>query len=101
MECPSGHPNQPGHKFCSQCGQAMSKPVPAAAISAPEKPAAAPADGPAPGGAPAPGRAPDALQALCAAHNIDPAGTSAELIVKVSAAGLTFNDLMGLQPVPA
>ena len=102
MECPSGHPNQPGHKFCSQCGQAMSKPSPAAAISAPQEPAAPPADPPAPA---RPRRLRDArldeLQALAQAHSIDPAGTRADLIVKLSAAGVTSNDLAGLQPGPA
>lgn len=104
-ECPDGHPNQPGHKFCSQCGQPMSKPVPAAAISAPEKPEKPP-EPPSPPPAPArPRRLRDArldeLQALCAAHSIDPAGTRADLIVKLSAAGVTSNDLAGLQPGPA
>ena len=101
MECPDGHPNQPGHKFCSQCGQAMSQAVPAAAISAPEKAAAATAAGV---DMPGSGRLKDAnkksLQALCRAHNLDDAGTNAELVLRVSNAGLTINDLMRLAGVP-
>ena len=34
MVCPSGHTQPAGSKFCNECGQAMTSPVPAASITA-------------------------------------------------------------------
>jgi hypothetical protein len=97
MECPSGHPNAAGLKFCGECGQPMSAPVPAAAISAAPEATAPPA--PAPAGQKQ-RRIRDArleeLQALAVAHKLDPVGNRSDLIVKLSNAGVTNNDLARL-----
>lgn len=90
LECPSGHLQQPGQRFCGECGQPMSRPVPAAAVAAPEPP-------PAPSAAPvADARVPrmrdgriDALRAFAEASGLDGAGTRADLISRLSNAGLT------------
>lgn len=97
MECPSGHPNAPGLKFCGECGQPMSAPVPAAAIQAPpEEPAEPPAGTPAPQKRRLRDARLEELQALAVARKLDPVGTRSDLINKLSSAGVTNNDLARL-----
>ena len=100
MECGSGHPNPAGLKFCGECGTPMSQPVAAAALPVAEKVPEPPAQS-----APAQRRRLrdarlEELQALAVARSIDPVGTRADLIVKLSSAGVTSNDLTR-QPVAA
>jgi len=94
MECPSGHVNQPGHKFCAECGQPMSGLVAKASLPAAEPAVEPPADA---GGDRRPRRLRDArldeLQALAQARGIDGSGTRPDLIKRLSAAGVTSNDL--------
>jgi len=104
MECPSGHPNAAGLKFCGECGQPMSAPVPAAALPAAQEAPQQSAPPAKPAAPQRPRRLRDArldeLQALAVAHRIDAVGTRADLINKLSAAGVTGNDLARM-PVAA
>lgn len=88
LECPRGHAQPSGLKFCGECGTSMSGPVPAAALNGPDSPAAAPAR---------PVRLRDqnkaTLQALCAARGLDASGSNADLVTRLSSAGVTNNDL--------
>lgn len=97
MECPNGHGQAPGQKFCGECGAAMSRPVAKAAIRGAEPAPAAPVARPA---GPRQ-RLRDAnlrtLQALARSRHLDADGTRPELIARLSAAGVTSNDLAGLQ----
>jgi hypothetical protein len=87
LECPAGHGNPAGQKFCGQCGAPMSGPVPQASLPpAPERPAAA-----------RPGQRPrrlrdarlDELQALARSRGLSVAGTRADLISRLADAGIT------------
>ena len=104
MECPKGHAQPAGQPFCGQCGSPMSQAASAGALESAQKAAEPPAPA---ADMPASGRLKDAnkrsLQALCRAHGLDEAGTNAELIMRVSNAGLTINSLIKLarQPVAA
>ena len=104
MECPKGHAQPAGQPFCGQCGSPMSRAASAGALESAQKAAEPPA---ADADMPSSGRLKDAnkksLQALCRAHGLDEGGTNAELVVRVSNAGLTINDLAKLarQPVAA
>ncbi len=102
MECPSGHVQPSGMKFCGECGSPMHGSPAAAAIASPQKAAEPP---PAGVDMPSSGRIKDAnkksLQALCRAHGLDEAGTNGELLLRVSNAGLTINDLAKLARQPA
>ncbi len=100
MECQQGHPNPAGMKFCGECGSPMSQPVAAAAITAPQEAAEPPAQSPAPQRRRLRDARLEELQALAVARNIDPVGTRADLIVKLSNAGVTNNDLARM-PVAA
>jgi hypothetical protein len=86
MECPQGHGQPAGRKFCAECGSPMHGTAAAVAIGQPAKPAAAPRR-----------RLRDArldeLQALARERLLDPGGTRAELIARLSEAGVTSNDL--------
>jgi hypothetical protein len=90
MECPKGHGQPAGRKFCAECGSPMHGTAAKAAIA----PVQLPVD------MPSSGRLKDAnkksLQALCRAHGLDDSGTNADLVTRVSNAGLTINDLAKL-----
>jgi len=106
MECPSGHAQPPGMKFCGECGAPMSAPVTKAALSAPERHAEPPAAAPSPQHGPAPQRIRDAnsetLRALCRAHGLDEGGKRSDLIIRLSQAGVTNAGLRRfLEPVAA
>lgn len=96
MECPSGHIQPAGMKFCGECGAPMHG-VPAGhALEAAQKAAEPPVPAPASGRQ---ARIRDAnlttLKALAALHGVDaPADCKrADLIVTLSNAGVTNNDL--------
>lgn len=97
LECPSGHGQPAGAKFCAECGQPMSSAVAKASLPAAEKTAAPAADTPADR---KPRRLRDArldeLQALARAWSADESGTRGDLISRLSAAGVTSNDLARL-----
>jgi hypothetical protein len=104
MECPEGHVQPSGMKFCGECGSPMHGSVSAGAISAPRAAPERPAAGV---DMPSSGRLKDAnkksLQALCRAHGLAEDGTNGELVTRLSNAGLTIHDLARLagQPVAA
>ena len=101
MECPSGHVQPSGMKFCGECGSPMHGSPDAAAIASPQKAAGPPV---ADVDMPSSGRIKDAnkksLQALCRAHGLAEDGTNSELVVRLSNAGLTINDLAKLASHP-
>ena len=105
IECPSGHVQPSGMKFCGECGQPMHGSPAAAAIAPAVQKAPEPPSGDV--DVPSSGRIKDtnkkSLQALCRAHGLDEDGTNGELLLRVSNAGLTINDLAKLarQPVAA
>ena len=103
LECPSGHGNPAGQKFCGQCGSPMSGPVPQASLPGPRPPAAHPSSVKA-GGKPRrlqDGRL-DELQALARARGLSDEGTRKILFGRLRAAGATDRDLRELaQPVAA
>ena len=100
MVCPQGHGNPPGNAFCGDCGAAMHGTPALAALPAVQKAAEPPK--------PAPGQKPrrlrdarlDELQALARGAGVDPEGTRADLIARLSAAGVTSAALADLL-VPA
>lgn len=85
MECPQGHGQPAGRKFCAECGSPMRQPMAAGALESPQMAAGEQA-------ARKPQRMRDAplatLQALAKASNIDGAGTRSDLINRLSAAGV-------------
>ena len=94
LECPSGHEQPTGQKFCGECGAAMHGTPQAAAITQKAE---------APNGKPRrlrDARA-DELQALARQHDLSDTGTRGDLISRLSAAGVTNNDLARLTPVAA
>ena len=94
LECPSGHVQPTGQKFCGECGAAMhgTPQVPAITQKAETPPGR-------------PRRLRDAradeIQALARQRDIDHTGTRSDLIARLSAAGVTSNDLARLTPVAA
>jgi hypothetical protein len=90
LECPQGHGQPAGRKFCAECGSPMRGTAAAAALESPQKPEQAPAGG-------KPRRLRDArldeLQALARARTLDAGGNRADLIARLSEAGVTSNDL--------
>jgi hypothetical protein len=106
MECPNGHGQPGGAKFCSQCGSPMSAPVTKAALNGPERRAEPPASVPSPPQGPRPQRLRDArldvLQALARSRGLDEAGTRPDLISRLAGAGITSSDLQRfLEPAAA
>jgi hypothetical protein len=102
VECPQGHAQAPGKKFCGDCGSPMSGPAPKAALSAPERQPAQPAEP----SAFRPKRLRDAplstLQGLAADRGLDASGTRADLIGRLADAGVTNAVLQRfLQPAAA
>jgi hypothetical protein len=93
VECPQGHAQAPGMRFCGTCGSLMSAPVAKAALSAPQPPPAPPAE-PSPF---RPRRLRDAplstLQGLAGTRSLDTSGTRADLIARLAGAGVTNADL--------
>jgi len=98
LECPQGHGQPAGRKFCAECGSPMRGTPAAAALAGRQAAADGPVD------VPASGRLKDAnkrsLQALCRARGLEDGGTNAELITRASNAGLTINDLTKLAGKP-
>ncbi len=94
LECPQGHGQPAGRKFCAECGSPMHGTAAAAAISAPQKAAQPPA---AAGQPKRPPRLRDqpksVLQALARQRGLDEDGTNGELIARLGKAGVTNNDL--------
>ena len=94
VECPQGHAQPAGQKFCGQCGSPMSAPVAKASLPAAEPPQASPAAGQK---AARPPRLRDqnktTLKALCASRGLDGEGSNAELVSRLAGAGVTNNDL--------
>lgn len=96
LECPQGHGQPPGQKFCGECGSPMSGPA-AKALDAPERaPEPAPA-APVPQAGPVPQRLRDArldtLQALARSRGLGEEGTRGDLISRLAATGVTNADL--------
>ena len=94
LECPSGHGNPAGQKFCGQCGASMSGTAPQASLLAPQPPAAHPSPVKA-GGKPRrlqDGRL-DELQALARARGLSDEGTRKILFTRLRAAGVKDRDL--------
>jgi len=91
MECPQGHGQPAGRKFCAECGSPMHGTAAAAAI-APVQKAAKPQSGPK-----RPQRIRDqnkgTLAALCRAHGLPEDGTHSDLVNRLSGKGVTNNDL--------
>jgi hypothetical protein len=87
LECPAGHGNPAGQKFCGQCGDPMSGLVPQASLPAP------PAERPAGSRGQRPRRLREArldeLQALARGQGLSVAGTRADLISRLAGAGVT------------
>lgn len=98
LECPSGHVQPTGQKFCGECGKAMHGTPSQAALPAADKAVQPPANG-------RPRRLRDAradeLQTLARQHSLDDTGTRGDLISRLGAAGVTNNDLARLTAVAA
>lgn len=100
LECPAGHGQPAGSKFCNECGAPMSSPVTQAALDAPQRPA----EPPAAASSPRQGRIPvrlqdlrhDELQAACRARGLPDQGVRKELMKRLRNAGVTNADLHGL-----
>lgn len=106
LECPAGHAQRAGQKFCGECGSPMSAPVTKAALSAPERSAEPPAAEPSPRPRFTPQRLSDArqeqLQALARERGLDDGGTRKELTDRLTGAGVTNADFRRfLEPVAA
>ena len=94
LECPAGHGQPSGSKFCNECGAPMSRPVTKAALDAP--PVAAPSQDQ--------GRGPvrlqdlrhDELRAACRARGLPDQGVRKELMKRLRNAGVTNADLQRL-----
>ena len=90
MECPSGHGQPAGAKFCSECGAAMSAAVAKGALPAAQQPPEPPA---ASGAEARPRRLRDArldeLQALAEERGLDASGKRPDLIARLAEAGVT------------
>ena len=108
MECPLGHAQAAGAKFCAECGSPMH--------GVPNGRQIAPAAPPAPAQAPAPaevtgkaaGRAPrlrdarrDELAAMARERGLSDEGTRGDLISRLTEAGVTSNDYAGYLSVAA
>lgn len=104
LECPNGHGNAAGKKFCGDCGSPMSGPVPKAALDGPQQPAQPPPAPPSPEAGTKLRRLRDArleeLQALAEVNGVDTSGKRPALIARLAAAGVTSADLARL-PVAA
>ena len=100
LECPAGHGQPPGSKFCNECGAPMSAPVTKAALDAPPRPAEPPAAAPSPSHRPMPARLQDLrhdeLQAACRARGLDADGVRKVLMKRLRTAGVTNADLQAL-----
>lgn len=106
LECPNGHGQPGGAKFCNQCGSPMSAPVTKAALDAPERRAEPPAAGSSPRAGFTPQRLSDArldqLQALARERGLGDDGTRKELTDRLTGAGVTNADFRRfLEPVAA
>jgi len=97
LECPNGHGQPAGARFCNQCGSSMSQPVTKAALSAPQPPAQPPPSQRPAAPGPKPQRLRDArldtLQALARDRGLDESGNRPDLISRLAAAGVTNADL--------
>lgn len=96
MECPGGHAQPAGQKFCGQCAAPMRQGAAKAALPAPQ----GRAEPPAKAAAGRPRRLRDAkleeLQALARGRALDSTGNRPELIARLSAAGVTSAALADL-----
>lgn len=90
LECPGGHAQPAGMKFCGECGQLMSQPAAKASLPGPRQPAQPPAP-------PADGQRlvrmrdgrNEVLRAFARANGLDDGGKRPDLISRLSNAGLT------------
>ena len=91
MECPSGHVQPSGMKFCGECGAPMHGSPAAAAIASPQKAA----EPPSPPSRPVRLRDQNktTLQALAREKGLSEDGTNGELVSRLGKAGVTNNDL--------
>ncbi len=98
LECPSGHAQPAGQKFCGECGSPMSAPVSKAALGASQAPSEPSADLPGREGRAKPPRLRDArldqLQALARARGVSDKGNRADLIERLKADGAVGADLL-------
>lgn len=94
MECPNGHAAQPGAKFCPECAAPLSVPVTAGAIG-PPPPVQETAKAASKRQRLRDARLED-LQHLARDRMLDASGSRADLISRLSAAGVTSNDLNSL-----
>lgn len=99
VECPAGHAQAPGHKFCGECGQPMSGPPAAALAAVPQEPAASPPAATADQAPVKVSRLRDAnlgtLRSLARGNSLDDSGTRAELITRLSENGVTSAAVSG------
>jgi hypothetical protein len=102
LECPAGHGQPSGSKFCSECGAPMSRPVTKAALGAPQRTAEPepPATAPSRHQGSRPFRLQDLrhdeLQAACRARGLPDAGVRKELMKRLRNAEVTNADLQRL-----
>jgi SAP domain len=100
MECPSGHGQPAGSKFCNECGAPMSSPATKAALPGPQHPAEPPVAEPGlhQGGRPVriQDLRHDELQAACRARGLPAEGVRKELMKRLRSAGVTNADLQAL-----
>jgi hypothetical protein len=88
LECPAGHAQPAGMKFCGECGEPMSRAAAKAAIPAPRQPAQSTplrADVKVP--RMKDGRV-EVLRSFALANALDSTGTQAQLVTRLSNAGL-------------
>lgn len=100
LECPNGHGQPAGQKFCGACGAPMSSLAAKAALPGPERPAEPPAAESFPSQE---GKAVrlqdlrlDELQAACRAAGLPDAGVRKELMKRLRTAGVSNADLSRL-----
>lgn len=97
IECPNGHAQASGLKFCGECGTPMHGTPPERQLPAAQQPPAATKTPAAGNGGGARRRLRDArldeMQALARMRGLDADGNRSELLARLSAAGVTSNDL--------
>jgi hypothetical protein len=104
VECPSGHAQPPGQKFCGECGADMRAPAAKPALESAQRPAGTSSRVPPAEAGPRSRRLRDArldeLQALARLKGVDADGKRPDLITRLAVAGVTSADLQRL-PVSA
>ena len=101
LECPQGHAQPAGQKFCGECGSPMSSPAAKAALNGPQRAPEPPPPAPSPPAGPKYAKLreadKDTLKALARQHGLMDDGTRTDLIIRLSNAGVTNADLRRFQ----